>query len=80
MGVCESFFPCCIRIEMSEGTLPMISKLGIKENSDSIFIGHGGPGAHFSPGVTIDIDLIRSISLGLSSSSILMEVSLFTSN
>ena len=65
---------------MSEGTLPMISKVGIREKTDLRLIGHIRPGAHYSPGVTTEIDLTRSISLGLSSSSILMKMSLFTSN
>ena len=25
IGVCDSFFPCCIKMDVSEGTLPMIS-------------------------------------------------------
>ena len=50
--------PCCIKIDVSEGTLPMVSKVGIEEAYDYIQIGHGPvfPG-HFSPGVTTDNDL-----------------------
>ncbi len=35
MGVFESFFPCCIKMGVSEGTILMISKVGIKEDCDS---------------------------------------------
>ena len=78
MGVSESFFPCCIKIDVSEGTLLMISKLGIEEYFDVSQIGHGPfRPVHFSPGVTTDTDFRLSINLGLSSSLILMNVSLF---
>ena len=58
IGVCESFSPCCIKIDVSEGTLPIVSKVGIKEAYDDIQIGHGPVfPVHFSPGVTTDNDL-----------------------
>jgi hypothetical protein len=60
-----------------EGTLLMISKLGIEEYFDVSQIGHGTfRPLHFSPFFTTDNDLSWSINLGLSSSLILMKVSL----
>jgi hypothetical protein len=67
-----------IRIDVSEGTLLMISKVGIEEYCDVSQIGQGLARArHFSPGVTTDNDLRLSINMGLSSSLMLMKVSLF---
>jgi hypothetical protein len=67
-----------IRIDVSEGTLLMISKVGIEEYCDVSQIGQGLARArHFSPGVTTDNDLRLSINMCLSSSLMLMKVSLF---
>ena len=56
----------------------MISKVGIEEYCDVSQIGQGlVRSRHFSPGVTTDNDLRLSINLGLSSSLMLMNVSLF---
>jgi hypothetical protein len=70
VGVCESFFPFIIKIEVLRGTLLMISKLGLAEYCNLSQIGHGLR-PHFSPCVTTDADLSWSINLGLSSSLIL---------
>jgi hypothetical protein len=56
----------------------MISKVGIKEYCDATQVVHGRLSAvHFSLGITTDNDFRKSINLGLSSSLILMNVSLF---
>jgi hypothetical protein len=58
-----------------DGTLSMVSILGVKENYELIQIGHGpDKPLHFSSGVTTAKDLAWSISLGLSSSLMLMKV------
>ena len=65
---------------MLDGTLSIISKLGVKEYCELIQVEHWPfKPLHFSPGVTMDKDLAWSISLGLSSSLMLMKVSLFMS-
>jgi len=67
-------------IDILDGTLSMISRLGVKENCELIQIGHEpDKPLHFSSGVTTAKDLAWSISLGLSSSLMLMNVSLFMS-
>lgn len=63
-------------MDVVEGTLSMIPKIGIEEKYDLTMMGHRSPGAHFSPGVTTDRELILITNLGLSSSSIFMKVSL----
>ena len=77
IGVCESFFPPNIKIEVVKGTLLMISKLGVAEYCDLSQIEQKTFRPHFSFCVTTDADLSWSISLGLSSSLILINVSLF---
>ena len=65
---------------MLDETLSIISRLDAKEYCELIQIGHGPfKPLHFSPGVTTAKDLAWSISLGLSSSLMLMNVSLFMS-
>ena len=65
---------------MLDGTLSIISRLGVKEYCELIQIGHGPfKPLHFLSGVTTAKDLAWSSSLGLSSSLMLMKVSLFMS-
>jgi hypothetical protein len=56
--VCESFSPCTIKIDVVEGTLLMISKLGIAAYCDESQIGYGTFRAiHFSPFFTTENEL-----------------------